>query len=135
MSFATARLMETWAHGQDIVDALGVQRGATDRLRHIAHLGTRTRGFSYAVKGRTAPDVPVFVSLTAPSGTQWTWGDPEASNRISGPALDFCLLVSQRRLPADLDLDVTGDAAHEWVSIAQVFAGGPSTTDEARRGL
>jgi uncharacterized protein (TIGR03084 family) len=135
MSFATARLMETWAHGQDIADALGAQRVATDRLRHIAHLGVRTRGFSYAVKGRTAPDVPVFVSLTAPSGELWTWGDPQASDQVSGPALDFCLLVAQRRLPDDLDLTVTGDAAADWVAIAQAFAGGPSTTDQGRRGL
>jgi uncharacterized protein (TIGR03084 family) len=135
MSFATARLMETWAHGQDIVDGLGATRKPTDRLRHIAHLGVRTRGFSYAVKGREAPDVPVFVALTAPSGAEWTWGDPTAADRVSGPALDFCLLVTQRRLLEDLSLTVEGDAAAEWLAIAQAFAGGPSTTDETRRGL
>src|SRR5579862_6946413 len=31
VSFATARLMETWAHGQDVVDALGVARAPTAR--------------------------------------------------------------------------------------------------------
>jgi uncharacterized protein (TIGR03084 family) len=46
MSFATARLMETWAHGQDIVDALGIRRKPTKRLRHIAHLGVSTLGWS-----------------------------------------------------------------------------------------
>jgi uncharacterized protein (TIGR03084 family) len=135
MSFATARLMETWAHGQDIADAIGVTRAATDRLRHIAHLGVRTREFSYAIKGRTAPDVPVFVALVSPSGESWTWGDPDALDRVTGPALDFCLLVTQRRLPADLGLAVTGDGAAEWVSLAQAFAGGPSMTDESRLGL
>jgi uncharacterized protein (TIGR03084 family) len=143
VSFATARLMETWAHGQDIVDALGTQRTPTDRLRHIAHLGVSTRAFSYQVKGRTPPDVPVFVALTAPAGKSskgrggavWTWGDPEATDRIEGTALDFCLLVTQRRLADDLSLRVTGDAATEWMSIAQAFAGGPSTTDPDRRGL
>jgi uncharacterized protein (TIGR03084 family) len=135
MSFATARLMETWAHGQDIADALGVTRTATDRLRHVAHLGVRTREFSYAIKGRTAPDVPVFVALIAPGGQSWTWGEPDASNRVTGPALDFCLLVTQRRLPDDLDLEVTGAAAIEWMSLAQAFAGGPSVTDDSRRGL
>lgn len=143
MSFATARLMETWAHGQDIVDALGSQRTPTNRLRHIAHLGVRTREFSYAVNGRTAPDTPVFVSLTPPDGTSsksragavWTWGDPNATDRIEGPALDFCLLVTQRRLADDLTLRVTGDAAIEWMSLAQAFAGGPATTDQGRRGL
>jgi uncharacterized protein (TIGR03084 family) len=135
MSFATARLMETWAHGQDIVDALGTHRSPTDRLRHIAHLGIRTRAFSYEVKGLTPPDAPVFVVLTAPGGAQWAWGDPRAVDRVEGPALDFCLLVTQRRLPEDLALHVTGEAALEWISLAQAFAGGPSTTDETRRGL
>jgi uncharacterized protein (TIGR03084 family) len=135
MSFATARLMETWAHGQDIVDALGVTRQPTDRLRHVAHLGVRTREFSYAVKGLIAPDVPVFVSLIGPGGDEWTWGEPDSPERVTGPALDFCLLVTQRRLPDDLGLTVTGDAAAEWLSLAQAFAGGPSTTDGNRSGL
>jgi uncharacterized protein (TIGR03084 family) len=135
MSFATARLMETWAHGQDIVDAVGAKRAPTDRLRHIAHLGVSTRNFSYAIKDLEPPAVPVFVTLTAPSGDQWTWGDAEASERISGPALDFCLLVTQRRLLDDLALTVSGDAAKEWMSLAQAFAGAPSLTDESRRGL
>lgn len=135
MSFATARLMETWAHGQDIVDALGAHREPTHRLRHVAHLGVRTREFSYSIKGRKAPDVDVFVTLTAPSGDKWMWGDSRSADRITGTALDFCLLVTQRRLPEDLSLTVTGDAAREWMSIAQAFAGEPSLTDESRRGL
>ena len=135
MSFGTARLMETWAHGQDIADALGVRRTPTDRLRHIAHLGVSTRGFSYVVRGEEAPDVPVFVSLTAPSGAEWTWGDANAADSVRGPALDFCLRVTQRRVLDDLELEITGDAAAEWMSIAQAFAGGPTMTDEARRGL
>jgi uncharacterized protein (TIGR03084 family) len=135
MSFGTARLMETWAHGQDIADAFGVTRTPTDRLLHIAHLGVSTRGFSYAVRGEQAPDVPVFVSLTAPSGAEWTWGDSNAADSVRGPALDFCLRVAQRRVLEDLDLTVTGAAATEWMAIAQAFAGGPTTTDETRRGL
>lgn len=135
MSFGTARLMETWAHGQDIADALGVRRTPTDRLRHIAHLGVSTRGFSYAVRGAEAPDVPVFVSLAAPSGAEWTWGDPGAADSVRGPAQDFCLRVTQRRVLDDLELEITGDAAAEWMSIAQAFAGGPTMTDETRRGL
>ena len=134
-SFATARLMEYWAHGQDIADGLGVVRRPTARLRHIAHLGVRTRGFSYAVRGRTAPDVDVHVALTAPDGSQWTWGDPSAADRVEGSALDFCLVVTQRRLLDDTDLKVTGDAAGEWMQIAQAFAGGGTTTDPARAGL
>jgi uncharacterized protein (TIGR03084 family) len=135
MSFGTARLMETWAHGQDIADALEVRRTPTDRLRHIAHLGVSTRGFSYVVRGMEASDVPVYVALTAPSGAEWTWGDPSAADSVRGTAVDFCQRVTQRRVLEDLNLEVTGEAATEWMSIAQAFAGGPTLTDETRRGL
>src|SRR5437764_5139925 len=72
-SFATARLMEYWAHGQDIADGLGVARTPTARLRHIAHLGVRTRGFSYANRGMTAPATDVYVAVRGPDGDIWTW--------------------------------------------------------------
>jgi uncharacterized protein (TIGR03084 family) len=124
-SFVTARLMETWAHGQDVVDALGARREPTARLKHIAHIGVRTRGFSYAIRDRQAPEGEVFVSLTAPDGSTWTWGDAHTVDRVSGPALDFCLVVTQRRHVADTSLQVEGRLAQEWMSIAQAFAGGP----------
>ena len=47
-SVATARLMETWAHGQDIWDVLRRRRPATARLKHIAHLGVTTFGWTFA---------------------------------------------------------------------------------------
>jgi uncharacterized protein (TIGR03084 family) len=126
LSFASARLMETWAHGQDVADALGVRRTPTSRLRHIAHLGVRTRPFSYAVRGREASPAPVRVALTAPAGELWVWDDSAtASDRVQGSALDFCLVVTQRRNLADTGLVVEGDSATEWMSIAQAFAGPP----------
>jgi uncharacterized protein (TIGR03084 family) len=131
-SFATARLMEYWAHGQDVADALAQTRTPTDRLRNICHLGVRTRGFSYAVRGMTPPAVDVYVSLTGPGGDSWTWGHPSSADRVEGSALDFCLVVTQRRHVADSGLHVTGDAASEWMSIAQAFAGGPTLTDSTR---
>jgi len=134
-SFATARLMEYWAHGQDVADGLGIVRTPTARLRHICHLGVRTRGFSYGVRGLSAPATEVRVSLTAPDGDVWTWGDESAGDRVEGSALDFCLVVTQRRLLDDTDLTVTGDAAREWMQIAQAFAGGATVTDPARAGL
>jgi len=134
-SAATARLMETWAHGQDVADALGVVRVPTDRLRHICHLGFRTRDFSYAVRGRRPPDGPVRLELTSPDGEPWTFGPDEAADVIAGSGLDFALLVTQRRLVEDLDLAITGPLAAEWAAIAQVFAGAPSITDPSRAGL
>jgi uncharacterized protein (TIGR03084 family) len=127
-SSATARLMETWAHGQDIADALGVVRAATPRLRHIAHLGVRTLGFSFQLNGLDAPTEPVRVELTGPDGTPWRWGpaEAEAADRVTGPALDFCLVVTQRRHPDNTALHVRGPVAKQWMGIAQAFAGPPS---------
>jgi len=126
-SFLTARLMEVWAHGQDVCDAVGAHRPPTDRLRHIAQLGVITRGWSYLVRGETPPDEPVRVTLTAPSGATWTWGPDDADACIDGPAEDFCLVVTQRRHLADTALEVTGDAALDWMSKAQAFAGSATT--------
>ena len=126
-SFLTARIMEAWAHGQDICDALGVEREPTDRIRHIAQLGVITRGWSYLVRGEQPPDGDVRVELTAPSGDTWTWGPDDATDRVRGPANDFCLVVTQRRHVADTDLTVEGDLASDWMRTAQAFAGTPST--------
>jgi uncharacterized protein (TIGR03084 family) len=126
-SFLTARLMEVWAHGQDICDALGVEREPTDRIRHIAQLGVITRGWSYVVRGEQPAEGDVRVSLTAPSGEPWVWGPEDAPDEITGPASDFCLVVTQRRHVADTALTVDGDLAAEWMWKAQAFAGTPTT--------
>ncbi|RKN17035.1 TIGR03084 family protein [Micromonospora musae] len=124
-SMVTARIMETWAHGEDVADALDVRRPDTDRLRHIAHLGVRTLGHSFATHGRPMPAAPVRVELTAPRGETWSFGPADATDRVTGPARDFCLLVTQRRHRADLALRVTGPVADEWLDVAQAFAGPP----------
>ena len=117
--------METWAHGQDVADALDIARVPTARLRHIAHLGVRTRAFSYAVHGREAPPTPVRVVLTGPGRRRSGCGRTPRRASVRGAALDFCLVVTQRRHLADTGLVVNGDAATEWMSIAQAFAGPP----------
>ncbi len=124
VSFLTARLMETWAHGQDVRDALGLDPEVSARLRHIAEMGVRARPYSYSVRGMDPPAVDVAVALDAPDGTTWTWAADSATDRVSGSALDFCLLVTQRRHRDDLALVVHGDEAERWVGIAQAFAGG-----------
>ena len=126
-SSLTARIMETWAHTQDIADALGVTREPTSRLRHVAHIGVGARAFSYAVHGKALPEAPVRVELTGPDGDLWAWGPADAADRVTGPALDFCLLVTQRRHRDDLALVILGPAATEWMSIAQAFAGTAGT--------
>lgn len=124
-SMATARLMETWAHGRDVTDALGLAGTPTDRLRHVAYIGTRTRDFAYLVNDRPVPAEQFRVELTAPDGEVWTWGPADAAQRVTGPALDFCLLVTQRRHRSDLALSAEGADAEEWLGIAQAFAGPP----------
>ena len=126
-SFTTARLMETWAHGQDVADALGERREPTDRLRHVAQIGVRALPWSFTVHGRPVPDVPVRVELELPGGGGWTAGPEDAADLVRGSALDFCLVVTQRRHPADVDLTVRGPVAGEWMGLAQAFAGPPGT--------
>jgi len=128
-----ARLMETWAHGQDVADALGVTREPTARLRHVAHLGVAARSFAFANRGLAPPAEPVHVALTAPHGAVWTWGPPDAAATVRGPAEDFCLLVTRRRHRDDLALDAHGDAAKRWLHVAQAFAGPPGR-DRVPRG-
>ena len=124
-SSATARLMETWAHGQDIVDALGVERQPTDRLKHVAHLGVATFGWSFQCRGLEKPETEIRVELNGPFGDVWAWG-PEASLEvIRGNALDFCLVVAQRRHYLDTGLTIIGDTAEQWMTVAQIFAGPP----------
>jgi uncharacterized protein (TIGR03084 family) len=122
-SMGTARLMETWAHALDEYDALGLVREPTDRIRHVAHIGVRTRDFAFGVHGFEPPAEPFRVELTAPSGELWTWGPEEAAQRVTGPAYDFCLRVTQRRHRDDLELVATGADADRWLDIAQAFAG------------
>ncbi|MFJ6798173.1 TIGR03084 family metal-binding protein [Streptomyces sp. NPDC091268] len=135
-SMASARLMETWAHGQDVADALGVRRTATPRLRHVARIGVRARDYAFAVRALPAPAEEFRVELTAPDGAQvWAYGPEDAPQHVSGPALDFCLLVTRRAHRADLALTAVGPDAARWLDIAQAFAGpaGPGRAPGGRR--
>jgi uncharacterized protein (TIGR03084 family) len=124
-SMATARLMETWAHGLDVADALGVERPATPRLRSIAHLGVRTRDYAFFANNLAAPTEPFRVELRGPAGDTWSWGPPDSAQRVSGSAEDFCFLVTRRRPLSALDITAEGADARRWLQIAQAFAGPP----------
>lgn len=126
-SFVTARIMETWAHAQDVADALHIERDVAPRIRNVAHLCVLSRPHSYAVNGRPPPEGEVYVELIGPGGDTWTWGDSAAVDRVTGSAEDFCLVVTQRRHPADTDLEIVGEDAAEWMSIAQAYAGPPGS--------
>ncbi|MFI0372809.1 TIGR03084 family metal-binding protein [Actinomadura sp. 1N219] len=124
-SMATARLMETWAHGEDVADALGERRKPTHRLRHVAHIGVRTRDFAFQNRGLEPPADAFLVVLEGPEGDEWTWGPADAPQSVTGPALDFCLLATQRRHRDDLALTAAGADADRWLDVAQSFAGPP----------
>ncbi len=124
-SMATGRLMETWAHGQDVADALGVRREPTARLRHVAHIAVRARDFAFAAHRLAAPDEEFRVELVAPDGRLWAFGPARAGQRVTGPALDFCLLATRRRHRDDLAVRAVGADAETWLEVAQAFAGPP----------
>ena len=124
-SSITARLMETWAHGQEVYDVLGVVRENTDRIRYVLILGLKTYGWTFAVRGESAPRPIPHLRLTAPSGELWTYNDPSATELIEGLAEQFCQVVTQVRNVADTDLKVVGANAASWMSKAQCFAGPP----------
>ena len=123
-SFASARIMEVWAHGQDVHDLLGLTRPPTARLRHICQLGVRTFGWSFRNRGREAPAAPPRVTLAAPAGAEWRWNE-EGAEAVAGPAEDFAAVVTQRRHIDDTRLRVIGAGARAWMGIAQCFAGAP----------
>jgi uncharacterized protein (TIGR03084 family) len=123
--FATARQMETWAHGQDIYDLLRLGRENTDRIKNIAVIGVKTFGWTFVNRGlEVPPDVP-YVRLAAPSGEIWEWNDANDDNKVEGLATEFCHVVTQGRNVADTQLEVVGETATRWMAIAQCFAGGP----------
>lgn len=124
-SSVTARLMETWAHGQAIYDLLGLERHDHDRIRNIAHMGVAAYGWTFMNRGETVPEPMPHVRLTGPSGAVWEWGEATDQERIEGPATDFCQVVTQTRNIADVGLEVTGQNATRWMSLAQCFAGPP----------
>lgn len=124
-SSITARIMETWAHGQEVFDTFGVMRKDTDRIRNIAVLGVNTFGWTFMNRGLdVASEVP-HVRLTAPSGEIWEWNNANSDNHIEGSASEFCQVVTQTRNIADTVLQVSGKVANDWMAIAQCFAGPP----------
>lgn len=124
-SFATARLMETWAHSQDVFDTLRVKRANCARLHHVAHIGVTTFGWSFISRKLKVPDIKPRIELTGPAGEKWEWGESHAMERVWGSAEEFCLVVTQRRNVADTDLKWQGENVGKWLTIAQAFAGVP----------
>jgi len=125
-SSMTARQMETWAHGMEVFDALGLAREEQDRVLNIVILGINTFGWSHKVHGLDVPETMPHLCLSVPSGEVWEHGEKGAGG-ISGTAVDFAAVVTQTRAVADTALEVEGDVAATWMANAQCFAGPPET--------
>jgi uncharacterized protein (TIGR03084 family) len=125
ISSITARLMETWSHGQCLFDILGTARQETDRIRNVAMIGMNTFGWTFINRGEDVPTTQPYVRLTAPSGEIWEWNERDQANMIEGDATGFCQVVTQTRNVGDTNLRVVGEAATRWMGMAQCFAGPP----------
>lgn len=122
-----ARQMETWAHGQEVFDVLGLDRPEGDRIKNIVELGVRTYSWTFRNRGEEPPQPKPYVRLIAPSGVIWEWNEPQTDNLVSGEAVAFAQVVTQTRNIADTDLEVIGESATQWMAVAQCFAGAPET--------
>ena len=132
-SFITARLMEVWAHGTDVCDTVGAQRTPSDRLRHIAQLGVITRGWSYAVRGQTAPRRGHPRRARRTVGNDLGMGRRECSRPDSGPRRG--LLPRRHAAPPPRRHRAHRHRpthANEWMRQAQAFAGAPTDGPDAR---
>ena len=120
---AAAGVLELFAHGQDIADALGANPRRTDRIRHVVAVAVGNWEAGYLARGEQSPTGPFRFDLTAPSGARWQFGPEDAGQVVSGPAVDFCLLATRRRHRAELALVATGADAEHWLDIAQAYRG------------
>ncbi len=136
-TFATIRLMETWAHGLDIKAAIlgritpleeapGEDEAAdpladTARLRHIASLGQKTLPFAFAQAGEEFPAQGIRVEVMGPLYAAWRFGPEDTDQVIKGMAGDWCRLVCQRVPARDTGLKAVGEYAEKALTIARVY--------------
>ena len=124
-SSITARQMETWAHGHEIFDILGMKRKEFDRIKNIVFLGVNTFNWSHVVNNQLVPETMPYLRLTSPTGQVWEFGERNEKEMISGDAVGFAQVVTQTRSFHDVNLMAIGPVANHWMDIAQCFAGGP----------
>ncbi len=124
-SLATARLMETWAHGLDCFAAFDAPAVDTARLHHVAWLGWKTLPHAFAVVGvvPAAPPESLRVDLVAPDGTgAWSYGPSDAGGFVHGPAGDWCRVVTHRlRAPQIPRLEARGALGGQALNVARAF--------------
>ena len=122
-AFVTARLMEHWAHGLDVRAAVNRPPQDGGRLRHIAWICTGAVPYALGVAGVEAPEGHTLrVEVTGPDGELWTYGPGDATDRITGPAGQWCRLAVQRiTLDQATDLHADGPLAELALRHARAF--------------
>ena len=125
MMFSTARQMEAWSHGQDIFDMFGRNRINKERLKNIVVIGVKTYGWTFINRGLPVPEPAPYIELIGPNAELWEFNERDDQNYVKGDAAEFCHVVTQGRNIEDVELEVLGGPATEWMKIAQCFAGPP----------
>lgn len=128
--FATLRLMETWAHGLDIKDAMEGRlpvdeeeepEGDSPRLRHVAWLAHRMLPYAFEQAGEAYPANGVRVQLMGPRYARWVFGPEDTDNVIKGIASEFCRVAVHRLDAADTGLKAIGDDAETALRVLRAY--------------
>jgi uncharacterized protein (TIGR03084 family) len=120
-TLATTRLAEHWAHALDITTPLGIDYPDTARLRHVAWLGHGTLPYAFRIAGQEPHEV--YCELTAPDGSIWRYGPPDAGSSIMGRAAEFCRVGAQRLAPDESGLVTTGPYGRPALLVLRNYAG------------
>jgi uncharacterized protein (TIGR03084 family) len=119
-TFATMRLMETWAHGLDIYAAMGAEIEDTPRIRHVCFLGWKT--LPYAFKIADKDYAPVRVEVIGPAYAKWVFGPPDTDQVIKGPASEFARLAVRRIKRKDArNLKASGEYAETALEVVRAY--------------
>ena len=120
-SFATLRLVETWAHGLDIHAAVGEESPDTDRLRHIIVLTQKILPWAFEQAGYEY-EVPVRIEGIGPMYAKYTAGPEGSGQIIRGPAGEICRVAVQRLHPDDAEnLIVKGEEAEMALQVMRIY--------------
>lgn len=138
-TFATTRLMETWAHGLDVKAAILGRMipleeppnleedeepdplADTSRLRHIALLGQRTLPFAFQQAGEQFPEQGIRVEVMGPLYAAWRFGPEDTDQVIKGMAGDWCRVVVQRQDASETGLKAVGEHAEKALRLARAY--------------
>ena len=119
-TFATARLMETWAHGLDVHHAFDDEPEDTDRIRHVCWLGWRALPYAFRHAGEDY-ERPVRLELIGPHYQKWVFGPDGTDQAIRGNAGDWARVAVQRRDANETSLSAEGETAKTALRVARAY--------------